>query len=300
MDNRKKLLAIINPFSGTKSKAKVPLLIDEVLDKTRFAVEVAMVERENHVRDLSREAIERGFYGVVAVGGDGTVNGAATALIGSDVALAVVPCGSGNGLARHLGLPMNVRRALQVINADNVETLDYCTVNDRTFVCTCGMGFDAEVAHRFAQKSHRGLVTYAVTSLEVFARYKPQRYRLTFDGHTIEEDAFVVACANAAQYGNNAFIAPHASMQDGLLDITVMRPFNPLVAPVIGVDLFTRRLDKNVHCHIYRAREVVIERPAEGAMHIDGEPIVMPSRLTVTCHPRGVKMFIPPTAKSNA
>ena len=290
---RKKLRIIINPFSGTKSKAKIPKLIDEILDKERFDIELSMVERENHVRDLSLEAIEGGYYGVVAVGGDGTVNGAAAALRESDVALGIVPCGSGNGLARHLGVPLNVRKSLELINADKVEPMDYCMLNDTPFVCTCGMGFDAAVADNFARKSHRGALTYVGTALQTYMKFKPTHYRIEISGQQLEVDAFVVACANAAQYGNNAFISPHASMQDGKIDVVVMTPFSRLASPLMGLDLFTRRMDRNTHVTIYRTPEVTIHRPKADVMHVDGEPLTMPADLHVTCHPAGIRMFVP-------
>lgn len=289
----KRLMIIVNPFSGTGSKEKVPSLIESLIDKSSFEYVIENVEREGHVAELSRRAIDEGFYGVVAVGGDGTVNGAATALRGSDVALAIVPCGSGNGLARHLGIPLNMKGAIQVINNDKVEPLDYCMLNDTPFVCTCGMGFDAVVADSFARKSHRGAVTYVRTAIEEYMHFKPTHYRLEIDGKEIEVDAFVIACANAAQYGNNAFIAPHASMQDGMLDVVVMTPFKRLESPIMGINLFTKRLDKNRHVTIYRTPRVVIHRPEADVMHVDGEPLMMPADLTVTCHSAGLKMFVP-------
>lgn len=289
----KKLMVIINPFSGTKSKAKVPELIDNIIDKSKFDISIEMVERENHVHDLSVQAINEGYYGVIAVGGDGTVNGAAAALRDSDVALGIVPCGSGNGLARHMAIPLNIKKSLQLINNDKIEALDYCMLNDTPFVCTCGMGFDAVVADSFAKKKHRGPITYVRTTIEEYFRFKPTHYRIEIEGKETDVDAFVVACANAAQYGNNAFIAPHASMQDGMLDVVVMTPFKRLKSPIMGIDLFTKRLDSNTHVTIYRTPEVVIHRPEPAVMHVDGEPIEMPADLKVSCHRAGIKMFVP-------
>ena len=139
----KKLLAVVNPKSGTGNQEQIPDLLDSVIDKSRFSVDVRVVQAEGDAYRFGREAVDNGYYGLVAIGGDGTVNGAASAVINTDVALAVVPCGSGNGLGRHLNIPMNVRKALSLINDDRVERFDYGTVNDRPFMCTCGMGFDA-------------------------------------------------------------------------------------------------------------------------------------------------------------
>ena len=292
MENRKKLMAIINPFSGNSKKDKVPQLIQETLDHSKFDVEIAMVSRDMRVSDLAAQAVRDNFYGVIAVGGDGTVNGAATALKDTNVALAIIPCGSGNGLARHLEIPMNMRKAFEVINCDHVEVCDYCTLNDDTFVCTAGMGFDAEIADRYAQRTKRGALNYVKTAFQVYASYKSIRCTIEIDGMIIEEDVFVITCANASQYGNNAFIAPHACLQDGLLDITVIKPFSPLESPIVGGSLFTKTVDKNRHVDTYRARQVKIHSSLPRVYHIDGEPMSMISDMTVTCHPGGIKFFV--------
>ena len=292
MENRKKLMAIINPFSGNSKKDKVPQLIQETLDHSKFDVETAMVSRDMRVSDLAAQAVRDNFYGVIAVGGDGTVNGAATALKDTNVALAIIPCGSGNGLARHLEIPMNMRKAFEVINRDHVEVCDYCTLNDDTFVCTAGMGFDAEIADRYAQRTKRGALNYVKTAFQVYASYKSIRCTIEIDGMIIEEDVFVITCANASQYGNNAFIAPHASLQDGLLDIIVIKPFSPLESPIVGGSLFTKTVDKNRHVDTYRARQVKIHSSLPRVYHIDGEPMSMISDMTVTCHPGGIKFFV--------
>ena len=292
MENRKKLMAIINPFSGNSKKDRVPQLIDEVIDHTKFDVEVALVSREVRVCDLASDAVKNGYYGVIAVGGDGTVNGAATALRESNVALAIIPCGSGNGLARHLEIPMNMRRAIEVINRDHIEVCDYCTLNDDTFVCTAGMGFDADIADRYAQRTKRGALNYVRTAFEVYARYKPVHCSIDIDGKQIEEDVFVITCANASQYGNNAFIAPHASLQDGLLDVTIIKPFSPLVSPIVGGSLFTKTVDKNRNVETYKAHQVKIHSSMPRVYHIDGEPMSMITDMTVTCHPGGIKFFV--------
>ena len=285
-------MAIINPFSGNSKKDKVPQLIQETLDHSKFDVEIAMVSRDMRVSDLAAQAVRDNFYGVIAVGGDGTVNGAATALKDTNVALAIIPCGSGNGLARHLEIPMNMRKAFEVINRDHVEVCDYCTLNDDTFVCTAGMGFDAEIADRYAQRTKRGALNYVKTAFQVYASYKSIRCTIEIDGMIIEEDVFVITCANASQYGNNAFIAPHASLQDGLLDITVIKPFSPLESPIVGGSLFTKTVDKNRHVDTYRARQVKIHSSLPRVYHIDGEPMSMISDMTVTCHPGGIKFFV--------
>lgn len=292
MEQRKKLMAIVNPFSGNSKKERFPQLLDEVIDHSKFDVEVALVTRELKVSDLAAQAVREGYYGVIAVGGDGTVNGAASALKESDVALAIIPCGSGNGLARHLHIPMNMRRAIELINRNHVEACDYCTLNDDTFVCTAGMGFDADVADRYAQRTKRGALNYVKTAFQVYARYKPVRCTIDIDGRVVEEDVFVITCANASQYGNNAFIAPNASLQDGLLDVTIIKPFSPLESPIVGGSLFTKTVDKNRHVDTFQAHQVKIHASLPRVYHIDGEPMSMITDMTVTCHPSGIKFFV--------
>ena len=296
---KKQLLLIVNPKSGTGNQGDFPHLIDEVIDESRFSVDVRMVQAEGDAYRFGREAVEKGYYGLVAVGGDGTVNGAAAAVVDSEVALAVVPCGSGNGLARHLNIPMNARKALVVINHDRVEAFDYCTVNERPFMCTCGMGFDAQVAYDFSQAGKRGFITYLQKTFSVYATYQCDDYVIHLDGKRIDEKAFVIALCNAAQYGNNSFIAPHASMQDGMIDMTVISPFKFYDAPFVGLSLFFKNIDKNRHVAIYRAKEIIIERKHHGPMHIDGDPVEMPNRLVIRCHQRGIRMFSPGLGENN-
>ena len=292
---RKRILAIINPVSGTSKKDKIPRLIDTVVDHDQNDVSIIATEYAGHAREIATDAVKDGFDVVVAIGGDGTVNEVGSSLCGTPTAMAIVPCGSGNGLARHLRISMNASRALQVLNNGVVGEFDFCTVNDKPFFCTCGMGFDAKVSDKFANEGTRGFITYIKTTLAEFIKYKPQRYIIDIDGERLEEKAFVIACCNAAQYGNNAYIAPRASMQDGLIDVTVMHPFNIVQSPLIGARLFLRQLGHDHHVSIYRGKHVVIERDHDDVMHIDGDPMMMPARLEIKNRQRGIRILVPPT-----
>ncbi len=293
--NRKRILAIINPVSGTSNKDKIPRLIDTVVDHDQNDVSIIATEYAGHAREIATDAVKDGFDVVVAIGGDGTVNEVGSSLCGTPTAMAIVPCGSGNGLARHLRISMNASRALQVLNNGVVGEFDFCTVNDKPFFCTCGMGFDAKVSDKFANEGTRGFITYIKTTLAEYIKYKPQRYIIDIDGERLEEKAFVIACCNAAQYGNNAYIAPRASMQDGLIDVTVMHPFNIVQSPLIGARLFLRQLGHDHHVSIYRGKHVVIERDHDDVMHIDGDPMMMPARLEIMNRQRGIRILVPPT-----
>ena len=295
MEKRRHIVAIINPVSGTGSKDKIPRLIDTVVDHERNDVSIVISEYAGHAREIAAQAVSDGADVVVAIGGDGTVNEVGSAVCGTDTALAIVPCGSGNGLARHLRISMNASRALQVLNDGVVGSFDYCTVNGKPFFCTCGMGFDAAVSYKFSNEGTRGFITYIKTTLNEYLKYKPKEYLIDIDGAKLRERAFVIACCNAAQYGNNAYIAPRATMQDGLVDVTVMHPFNVVQGPIIGARLFLKQLNHDHHVSIYRGKRVIIEREHNDIMHIDGDPVDMPERIVIENKPNGIKILVPPS-----
>ena len=177
-EKKTNIVFIVNPISGTHDKAELPQLIDTLIDKERFCCDVMATEYAGHAAEIARQCVSKGVDVVVAVGGDGTVNEVARSLVHSDTALAIVPCGSGNGLARHLRISMNASRALQVLNNGVVGEFDYCTVNDKPFFCTCGMGFDAKVSDKFANEGTRGFITYIKTTLSEYFNYSPQQYNI--------------------------------------------------------------------------------------------------------------------------
>lgn len=292
-NNRHTILVVINPISGGGKKTDIPARVMDSIDHNIYNVEIVETEYAGHAYKLAKKAIDSNYYAVVAVGGDGTINEVASALADSDVALGIVPRGSGNGLARHIGIPMGADSAINVINENNIESYDYCMVNDRPFFCTCGVGFDAVVSEKFAESKKRGPITYLKNTVAEFFKYQSESYNITINDRTFTEKAFVIACCNASQYGNNAYIAPNASMQDGLIDITMIHPFSPPETPILGLLLFTKHIDIDTNIQCMRASKVIIEREQEGVMHIDGEPINMGKRLEIMCQPRGLKIFTP-------
>lgn len=292
MENKLKILIIINPISGTGSKNDLPALISEVIDNDKWDISISHTEYAGHATELASQAVEEGYNVVAAIGGDGTINEVATALINTPVALGIVPCGSGNGLARHLHISTNVREALTTINKGYIEKVDYCTVNNRPFFCTCGAGFDAQVSLKFAEAGSRGMVTYLKTTINEYFKYHGEHFRILIDGEVIDEKAFVVACCNAAQYGNNAFIAPQASMQDGLIDVTVIHNFNLINGALLGARMLTKQIENDKHVSIYRGRHVVIERANDEIIHIDGDPQMMSQNLDIRCVTKGLSVIL--------
>ncbi len=295
-DMKKKAIFIINLISGTSDKAAIPGLIDQYLDKEQFDYEIAITQYAGHASEIASKAKDEGVELVVAVGGDGTVNEVARAIVHSNTALGIIPCGSGNGLARHLLLPLNVRKAIEVINAFDVRDLDYGIINGFPFFCTCGMGFDAFVSMKFAEAGKRGPITYVENVLREGLKYEPETYTIQDENGTIRYKAFLISCANASQYGNNAYIAPQASMSDGLMDIIIMEPFSLLDAPQISIEMFNKTLDKNSKIKSFRCQRLHIHRNAPGVIHYDGDPIMTGEDIDVELKPHGIKMLVNPYA----
>ncbi len=287
--------AIINPISGVGSKRKIPRMIEQICEKGGCTLDVSFTEYAGHASLLTKEAIAGGANCIIAVGGDGTVNEIARAMIHSDAVLGIVPKGSGNGLARELHIPMDVRRALELIIKGHVSIIDCCKANDRVFFCTCGVGFDAAVSQKFAGEKHRGSLTYIKNTIEEYLSYKPEVYELSVNDRTIKEKAFLVACANASQYGNNAFIAPHANIQDGQMDLTILSPFTPLDVAPLAIQLFTKQIDRNSKIKTMKARRVTIIRQHAGVMHLDGEPVMADSRIDISVIPQSLRVITPET-----
>ena len=290
MNEKRTITFIINPISGTHSKDEIPKMIADTLNEGLFDYQIRMTEYAGHAAEIAREEAEKGTTIVAAVGGDGTVNEVARSLTHTDTALAIIPCGSGNGLARHLCLPMDTKKAIAMINACNIETFDYGVINNLPFFCTCGMGFDAFISLKFAEAGKRGPVTYAENVLKEGLKYKPETYEVSDESGTHEYKAFLIACANASQYGNNAYIAPGATMKDGEMDVIVMEPFDVLDAPQIAADLFMKTLGNNSKIKTFRTKKLHIHRQEPGAIHYDGDPIMTDADIDVHIEHNGIRI----------
>ena len=287
------IVFIINPISGTQGKEAIVDLIPRLLDLDKFNYEILRTEYAGHATVLAQEQAEKGCVAaVVAIGGDGTVNEIARALVHTPVALGVIPCGSGNGLARHLHIPMEPAGAIKVLNRFEIERVDYGKINDIPFFCTCGVGFDAFISSKFAHSEKRGVLSYLENTLREGLTYKPDTYEIEIEGETSKYKAFLIACANASQYGNNAYIAPRASMSDGLMDVTIMEPFTVLEAPQIALQLFNRTLPQNDKIKTFRCKNIHIHRNHPGVVHFDGDPMVAGTDISVQMIPQGLNMVV--------
>ncbi len=298
MESTKRTITfIVNPISGTKNKQQILDQIEDLIDRTRFSFQIKKTEYAGHAAILAHEAVQAGIDMVVAIGGDGTVNEVARSLTHTPTALGIIPCGSGNGLARHLQIPMDSKKAISIINQCHIECLDYGKINGLPFFCTCGVGFDAFVSFKFANAGKRGLLSYLENTLREGLRYKPETYLVEDETGTVKYKAFLIACANASQYGNNAYIAPEASMSDGLMDITIMEPFSTIESPQIAIQLFNKTLEKNSHIKMFKAKKIKITRQTEGAVHCDGDPLITGKTIEVEIIEKGLNIITNPQSE---
>jgi YegS/Rv2252/BmrU family lipid kinase len=285
-----KALFLINERSGRRRDLDLGGVIRS---HCKWTFEVQSCGRKEDLDEIIERAERDGFDVVYAVGGDGTVHETAKRLIGRDVALGVMPAGSGNGFARHIGLPLEPAASLEACAGGRIVTIDTAVVNDQPFLGVMGIGFDAVVADRFASSPVRGLETYVKEGLYAFAHFKAEEYEIVTGGETLRSMAFVVAVANSGQYGNNARVAPLASLQDGLLDVVVVSDLSIFGAPLLLARLFSGSFHKSDSVTSLQTAEVTIRRPAAGPAHLDGEPVTLPENLHVRVRPRSLKVLVP-------
>jgi YegS/Rv2252/BmrU family lipid kinase len=291
-----KALFLINARSGSNRKRDISTLIRASCDWEGY--ELAPCERKEDLDTIIERALRDRFDVVFAVGGDGTVHEVAKRLIGTPLALAVIPTGSGNGFARHIGFPLDPRKTIAACRDARVAAIDTAEVNGRPFIGIMGLGFDAFVAHRFDEQPARGLRTYVGTGLRGLTKFRAEDYEITVDGKPVRERAIVVAIANTGQYGNNARIAPRASVLDGRLDVVILRRATLLAVPLLVSRLFAGTLDRSRAVETHVASEIVIRREAEGDAHLDGEPVILPRDLQIRVRPRSLHVLVPAGGRS--
>ena len=291
---KKKTLFIVNPLAGGKKKSNVVRNIQQNADPASLDYEIRFTERAGHATELSIEAIERGFDIVVAVGGDGTINEVANALVGKDVILGIIPLGSGNGLARHLGIPRHQAKAVRLINRANFMLIDTAEINGHPFISIAGVGFDALVAKEFAESKKRGFITYFNIIRNRLISYKPKKYTLVFDeGMQITDRAFFISFANSNQFGYNTTIAPNARLNDGLLDVCIVKKPRLPELPVVINLLFLKRIDLAPGVTIVQSKGLTVIRKKARPVNIDGEAVKMGKKLSVRVKPLSLKVIIP-------
>ncbi|RDV11804.1 diacylglycerol kinase family lipid kinase [Pontibacter diazotrophicus] len=284
---------IINPTSGTKSKVDVAARIKLHLNHQKYSHEIVYTAYAGHAPDLAREAAEQGCSIVVAVGGDGTVNEVARGLLNTDTAMAILPKGSGNGLARHLLVPMDLEGALRVLNEGHISSIDSGSINGHPFVTTAGIGFDAYISSVFAGNKKRGLQSYVELVLKEVRTYKHLPVKASINGSVLDTDCYVMAFANAAQYGNNAYIAPEADIQDGLLDVCLVRRLDLIKALNLSYSMLTNQLAHSDSAEYFKTKHVQVETEEPMMYHADGEYMGKTATFDVHIQPLSLKVVTP-------
>jgi YegS/Rv2252/BmrU family lipid kinase len=286
-----KALFIINPISGGKKKDGVPDLIHKHLDQQSLQPVIVFSDSVSHARQIAMDAVDQ-FEVVVAVGGDGTVNEVASGIVNTNMRLGIVPFGSGNGLSRFLKVPMDPEKAIKTLTEGKVEVIDSATLNGRPFFNMAGIGFDAHIAELFSHDKKRGFITYIRTTFKEFNKYKPQVYEIEIDGKAYRREAFMISFANSSQYGNNAHVSPHASVQDGMLDVCIIKRFPLWRLVEMGIRMMTKTADKVQFLEIIRGKHIVIKRTEEGPVHLDGEPTMDGKHITINVLPASLKVIV--------
>ncbi len=293
-----KAFFILNPKSGVRNNISVPDLIAQHLDTSRWTPEIVFTEYAGHAPDLARQAAADGARLVVAVGGDGTVNEVARGLKGTSAALGILPKGSGNGLARHLGIPLALSQALALLNRPTFHRIDSCAINGHPFFCTAGIGFDGLVSSVFAKSTKRGLSSYVQLVVREFRSFKAHEATVSINGRALTSEFFVVAFANASQYGNNAYIAPMANIQDGLMDVCLIRHVGVAEAIQLGYGLMTKQIAHSGLAEFHTCATVRVQSEEPQYFHADGEFIGQAKEFEVQLFPESLEVIASLGAKA--
>jgi diacylglycerol kinase (ATP) len=290
----KKIAFIVNPGSGTGSKSTIVAYVHDVFGHNpNYSMELFKMSQPGDAPEAAADFAKRGFDIVAAIGGDGTVNSVAKGLIHSNSKMAIIPVGSGNGLARHLKIPLDYHKAVDVILSGKSVAADAGKINEQPFFCTAGLGFEAVIGNAFNSGKDRGLISYVNFCAKEYLRYRPENYIIQIGGNTYRTRAFLITFANAAQWGNNAFIAPDASISDGLLDIVVWKSAPVATVPFLAAELFMGTLIHSNLVEMYRTADLHIIRERQGLIQFDGESRMMGADISVSVIKHAVHIIVP-------
>lgn len=294
MDSTIQFLFIINPISGTAQKQNLPDLIHRTLAVDPSTIKIVLTRYAGHGRELAAEAVQQKIPYIISVGGDGTMNEIASSLLNTESSLGIIPMGSGNGLARHLHIPLNISKAIDMLNNFSTTVIDSGTINGKPFFCTAGIGLDAQVSKVFDELPTRGFKTYTKAFIKKVRSYKGDELNIRFsDGSEVNGTFLLSTFANSNQYGNNAFIAPNASLIDKRLNLVLLKPVSALTALEKIYKLFSGNfhLDKDAKHYLFDTIE--IKRNMTGPAHIDGDPVMLEETIVVSCVPHSLRILTP-------
>ncbi len=275
---------VINPKAGVKKKINLSDFIAQHF-KSTIAYDLIVWENKYDFETI-RNQINSGKYNiVVACGGDGTVNAVAASVVNTPIALGVLPLGSGNGLARSNNIPLNLIKALNVIAKATTKKIDSGLINGNPFFCTAGIGFDAHIAEKFATSTKRGFITYFKTTINEYFSYKPNTYQITVDGVIKNTKAFLITVANAGQWGNDIYIAPNAKIDDGILHISILKPFSNLAIPGVATKLLSKKIYQSNYFESLEGKNIEIKFDGDLPSHFDGEPLLVSNKIEISIKP---------------
>ena len=289
---KKKTLFVVNPVSGVGRQKRIETLIRQNLNQDLFDYEVRYTERIHHGTELAREAADRGYDCVVAVGGDGSVNDVVQGLKDTDTRMGIVPAGSGNGLASSLHIPLQPWLAIRTLNQQYELTIDSIMVNDR-YVCVnaAGVGFDAHISRLMQSAKSRGLTAYTNLVLRAYSNYESHDYVLTLGGRTLLRNAWIIAVQNSSRIGYNMPVSPRARIDDGIIDISIVDKIPVDHLPITAPLAITNHLQLSQHVEMFRDKELLIEGNDDKWVDIDGEGINVGRTVHFVNHPRSVKLY---------
>ena len=282
-----KIRFIINPISGTRKQKGIEDYIARHLDN----YEIVYTQKAGDACQLSKEAVTKNINTVIAVGGDGTVNECLKALVNTNTTLGVIPCGSGNGFAYHIGMNRNTEKAIKQLKNSQIKTIDSCSANGNPFVNVAGIGFDAHIAKLFAGLKKRGFINYVILILKELS-YTPQKYNIKYDGIERKVNAYMISFANASQYGNNAKISPMADIQDGLLDFVIVKEFPKWKIPFFLLQIAKGKIHLSKHVDIIQSKKMQITAN-NTLLHLDGEPYKASNPVAIKLLENSLKILKP-------
>ncbi len=286
-------LIIINPHSGHRRGTLPQKDIERSVDTSVFDYKIILTEYAGHAYELAQNAITSNIEVVIVAGGDGTINEVVNALQNSSIKIGIVPIGSGNGLARELKIPLRVTSAMAIIHRMKTRKIDLIDLGHQVSVNVAGVGFDAHIAHLFNFSKKRGIWTYFKMTIVEYFKYKPQKYTLKYADKQIERTAFLIAFANTRQFGNNAFIAPKAIDNDGLMEVCILKPFPLIQAPILAIRAFTKSIHHSRYYESFRVKKLEITSKNLTIGHADGEVIHLKGKANISMNPSSLELIVP-------
>lgn len=285
-------LFIVNKYAGLGYPSELENTISFACHKFQKEFSIEYTQRRGHATELASQASALGFDCVVAVGGDGTINEVAQGLLENPIPLGIVPRGSGNGLGRHLGIPLDLQQAIYALFDSRVLAMDVFTMNGKLSLNVSGLGFDGHITNLFGVKSTRGFVGYIRLAIQEFFRFQEFETTITCNGETFTRDAFIIAIANSSQYGNDAKIAPPASVCDGMLDITILKKV-PLYRLDFLFDFFTGNVNRSSYCELLQTKSLELQTKTKMAYHVDGEACGDEDSFSIKLYPGALQILCP-------